>query len=206
MNSIQMRKSPLFLRRTNHYHGQWNIPALRKAILPDGEIQLIACSDTKSNDSRNRNKGVHFFVDDYRFEAIYRNPEKSLPKFSQYRFMLTPDYSLYADMPMWRQIESVGKSRWCGSWWQEHDMTVIPTVSWSNYPSYDFCFDGIAENSCVAVGMIGCKGNRSSFMHGYDAMLEHIRPESIICFGKPFQEMRGNIIPVDYLASRKGIR
>ena len=74
-----MRKSPLFLRRTNHYHGRWNIPALRKATLPDGEIQLIACSDTKSNDSRNRNKGVHFFVDDYRFEAIYRNPEKSLP-------------------------------------------------------------------------------------------------------------------------------
>lgn len=109
-------------------------------------------------------------------------------------------------MPMWRQIESVGKNRWCGAWWQRHGITVIPTISWSSYPSYAFCFDGIEEHSCVAVGMIGCKGNRLGFMRGYDAMLEYIKPEAIICFGKPFQEMRGNIIPVDYLSSRRGVR
>lgn len=206
MTSSQMRQNPLFLRNSCNCSGRWNIPEIRKALVPDGDIQLIACSDTRVNDKLNTEKGVHFFVDDYRFEAIYRNPERSWAKFSQYRFMLTPDYSLYADMPMWRQIESIGKSRWCGAWWQERGMTVIPTVSWSNYPSYAFCFDGIAENSCVAVGMIGCKRNRHNFMHGYDAMLERIKPEAIICFGTPFQEMRGNVIVVDYLTSRKGVR
>lgn len=206
MTSSKMRQSELFLRRTDKCCGRWNIPELHKTALPEGKVQLIAYSDTRSNDTLNTQKGVHFFVDDYRFETVYRNPQKSWSKLAQYRFILTPDYSLYADMPMWRQIESVGKSRWCGAWWQERGMHVIPTVSWSTYPSYKFCFDGIPENSCVAVGMIGCKGNRSSFMHGYDAMLEHIRPEAVICFGKPFNEMRGNIIPIDYLASRKGVR
>ena len=206
MTSLEMRHDPLFLRNSDGTTGRWNFPIIHKQSLPEGEIRLIACSDTRNNDTPNSEKGVHFFVDDYRFESIYRNPEKSRAKLSQYRFLLTPDYSLYADMPMWRQIESTGKSRWCGAWWQSRGMTVIPTVSWSNYPSYAFCFDGIEEKSCVAVGMIGCKGNRSAFMHGYDAMIERIKPEAIICFGVPFKEMRGNVVPIDYLASRKVVR
>lgn len=206
MTSAEMRKNPLFMRSSLHTVGRWNIPSLRKEPLPHGSVQLIACSDTHNGDMLNRDKGVHFFVDDYRFESIYRNPERSYPKFAQYRFVLTPDFSLYADMPMWRQIESVAKNRWCGAWWQERGMTVLPTVSWSTSPSYDFCFDGIEEGSCVAVSTIGCRRNRTGFMRGYDAMLERLQPEAVICFGKPFKEMRGNVIPVDYMASRKGVR
>lgn len=43
-------------------------------------------------------------------------------------------------------------------------------------------------------------------MRGYDAMLERIHPVAIICFGNPFPEMQGNIVAVDYLASRKVVR
>lgn len=37
-------------------------------------------------------------------------------------------------------------------------------------------------------------------------MLEKIEPDNIICFGTPFQEMKGNLIVVDYLDSRKVVR
>ena len=40
-------------------------------------------------------------------------------------------------------------------------------------------------------------------MHGYNAMLEKIQPEKIICFGTPFDEMKGNIVKVDYIKSIK---
>lgn len=136
----------------------------------------------------------------------YRNPDRSFAKLAQYRFVLTPDFSLYSDMPVWRQIESVGKSRWCGAWWQKHGLNVIPTVSWSNLTSYAYCFDGIEYGSTIAVGTIGCKHSKKAFLKGYDAMLEHIQPEHIICFGSPFNEMRGNLIPIDYMTSRKGLR
>ena len=43
-------------------------------------------------------------------------------------------------------------------------------------------------------------------MRGYNAMLEKLSPSEIICFGKPFEEMTGNIIAVDYLSSRKVVR
>lgn len=207
MKSISMRNDPLFMRNSFESAGKWNIALVKKQDINLNNLNLIACSDTKANDTDiNRRKGVHFFVDDYRFNSIYCHPEKSLHKYSQYAFLLTPDFSTYADMNLWRQMESVAKNRWCGAYWQNHGIKVIPTVSWSTPRSFDFCFDGIEHGSIVAVGMIGCKSNRLGFMHGYDAMLSTIEPSTILCFGMPFPEMEGNIIPIDYLSSRKVVR
>jgi hypothetical protein len=83
---------------------------------------------------------------------------------------------------------------------------VIPTISWSTPRSFEFCFDGVESNATVAVGMIGCKGNKTGFMRGYNAMLDKLEPTTIICFGTPFKEMAGNIISVDYRSSRKVVR
>lgn len=205
--SKSMRSDNLFMRNEYSGHGKWNIPLIKKQAVDVENISLIACSDTRSNDNETNTKnGVHFFVDDYRFNGIYNNPEKSLRKYSQYAFLLSPDFSTYADMNLWRQIESVAKNRWCGCYWQEQGLTVIPTISWSTPRSYEFCFDGVEKNSIIAIGMIGCKQNKKEFLRGYDYMLSKIEPEAVICFGTPFDEMRGNIIPVDYRSSRKVVR
>lgn len=202
--SKTMRADPLFMRNQQQVRGQLGIPLVKKQEIALSDIQLIAYSDTRSNESNiNKQCGVHFFVDDYRFEGVYRNPKRSLAKLSQYAFLLTPDYSTYADMNPWRQIESVAHNRWCGAYWQSQGLTVIPTVSWSTPSSYSYCFDGIEPGSIVAIGMIGCKRNKTGFMRGYNAMLDKIHPEAIICFGTPFSEMKRNVIVVDYQKSRK---
>ena len=46
----------------------------------------------------------------------------------------------------------------------------------------------------------------SGFLLGYKEMLRRIEPEYIICFGKPFDEMEGNLIVIDYNDSRKVVR
>lgn len=204
MKSHKIHNNQLFMRNEYIGQGKWDIPLVKKQSLNTNNLSLIACSDTKSNDCpQNTQHGVHFFVDDYRFNAIYNNPEKSLEKYSQYAFLLTPDFSTYADMNLWRQLESVAKNRWCGAYWQSKGLIVIPTISWSTPSSYDFCFDGVEKNSIVAIGMIGCKNSRLNFMRGYNTMLEKIQPEAIICYGTPFSDMQGNIIPIDYRFSRK---
>lgn len=205
--SYNMRNDQLFMRNEYSGQGKWNIPTIKKQSIDLSDISLIACSDTRSNDNlKNTKKGVHFFVDDYRFNSIYNNPRKSLKKYSQYAFLLSPDFSTYADMNLWRQLESVAKNRWCGRYWQEQGLTVIPTISWSTPRSYEFCFDGVEKHSIVAIGMIGCKQNKKEFMHGYNYMIKKLEPEAIICFGEPFEEMTGNIITIDYLSSRKVVR
>lgn len=205
--SVGMRRDPLFLRNQYAKCGRYGIPLVRKQKVDLTNLSLISHSDTRTNDSpKNTDRGVHFFTDDYRFEGIYHNPKRSLKKFSQYAFVLTPDYSTYADMDLWRQIESVAHSRWCGAYWQEQGLTVIPTVTWSTASSYSFCFDGIENGSIVAVGMVGCKREKQNFLRGYNAMVKRIQPDTVICFGDPFAEMQGNIVTVDYRASRKVVR
>ena len=206
MKSTNFRTSELFLRNGFETAGMWGFPFIRKQSLDLSELELIACSDTSAHDTANLHKGVHFMVDDYRFESAYNHPERTLERYRKYRFLLTPDFSLYSEMEPWRQIESVGKARWVGAFWQSRECLVIPTVSWAQPSSYRFCFDGIEKHCIVAVGMIGCKHERVAFMRGYNTMMEIIEPEAVICLGVPFPEMSGNIIAVDYLSSRKVVR
>lgn len=207
MQSKIMRENSLFMRNNFEARGKYGFALIKKQDFNIENPTLIACSDTRSNDNEsNKKNGVHFFVDDYRFNGIYDNPERSLERYSQYAFLLSPDFSTYADMDLWRQIESVAKNRWVGAYWQSKGMLVIPTISWSTPRSYEFCFDAVEQNSTVAIGMIGCKRNKLGFMRGYNAMLEKLNPSKVLCFGTPFEEMEGNIIPVDYRSSRKVVR
>ena len=207
MTSERMRDNPLFMRNEFATVGRWDVPLIHKQSLDTSDIKLVACSDTRANDRpENTKKGVHFFVDDYRFNGIYDHPERTISSYSQYAFLLSPDYSTYSDMSMWRQLENVAKNRWVGAYWQSKGLTVIPTVSWGLTQSFDFCFDGIEKNATVAVGMIGCKRSKLNFMRGYNTMLEKIEPSKIICFGTPFAEMEGNIVAVNYSESRKVVR
>lgn len=206
MNSVDFRNDPLFLRNEFAGKGQWDFPLIKRQDLSLTQVDLISYSDISSTDTKNLHKGVHFFVDDWRFDSLYDKPDRSFSTLSKYHFVLSPDYSIYADMPLWRQIESVGKARWVGANWQARGLTVIPTVSWGLSQSYSFCFTSIERHCIVAVGMIGCKHSFRTFMRGYNEMLRQLEPEAIICFGTPYPEMEGNIIVVDYSASRKGVR
>lgn len=91
MKSIEARENALFTRNVFATTGQWEIPIIEKQEIPLDRVELIAFSDTKPNDRYNTERGVHFFIDDYKFESVYRNPERSLARLSQYKFLLTPD-------------------------------------------------------------------------------------------------------------------
>ena len=93
-----------------------------------------------------------------------------------------------------------------GAYWQDKGKLVIPTISWGDARSFEFCFDGVEKGGTVAIGMIGCKHSRIGFMRGYNEMLKRLYPEKIIVFGTPFPEMKGNILSVNYLSSRKVVR
>ena len=204
--STEVRINPLFLRNEFTGEGKYEIPLVKKQPLDlSNGIKIISYADIKTNDNENnRQKGVHFFVDDYRFEGVYNHPEKSLERLSQYKFLCTPDFSLYCEMQPWRQIENLGKNRWLGAYWQNKGFIVYPTISWSTSRSFEYCFAGVERGATVTIGMIGAKrNNKRNFLLGYNEMLKRIEPEHIICFGQPFEEMKGDLIVIDYTESRK---
>jgi hypothetical protein len=198
--SKKIRQNPKLLRNDFPMTSKWNMPIIRRCDVNLEKILLIGSDKIRINDiSTNVFKTVHFFVDDNKLDRYFNEPERYLPRLAQYPHTLTPDYSLYTDMPMAIQIHNIFKSRWCGAYWQEHKLSVIPTVSWSTDVSYEFCFDGLEYGTVVAVSTLGGLTNKELFLKGYFKMKERINPKQVLCFGKPFSEMGDEVICVDYL-------
>ena len=150
-------------------------------------------------DQNHLDRMVHFFLYDYRFERVWKNPDNDIEKLSRHRAVLSPDFSMYLEMASVMQLYNVFRNRWCGAYWASKGIRVIPTVNWGDESTFDFCFEGIEKGSVVAVStyMASEHDNRCDqkewFMAGYNEMLRHIEPEKIICYNTPFPEMQSHL-------------
>ena len=199
---LTIKQNKSFIRPRDDFKstGRWGIPLIKKSTVDITKIQLIGSDKIRIIDTTpNIMKTVHFFVDDIKLEKFYNNPEKYLYRLAQYTNVLTPDYSLYTGTPMALQISNTFKNRWCGAYWQEYSLSVIPTVSWSTEESFDFCFDGLEYETVVAISTLGGLRNKKLFLRGYNEMKKRINPRQVLCFGKAFPEMGDEVFVVDYL-------
>lgn len=186
-------KKQMLVRNQFATTGKYGMPIIKKQAIDLDKIELCGYQKAKKDDVENANKTIHFFTYDWLFENVYSKPETAMEKLDQYYALLTPDFSLYLDMPIALQIYSTFKSRWCGAYWQSQGKTVIPSVCCAGESSYDFCFDGIEVGSVVAVSTYCREDFEKEFMLDYNKMLEVLKPSAIICYGQPFAEMKGNI-------------
>lgn len=167
---------------------EWGIPDLTGASqIPD---KLIPYSDRYACDTSQPGQAVHFFLDDYRFETVWSKPERALSRVQRVGMALTPDFSLWREMPLSMQLWQVYRARWCGAWMQHHGVAVIPTISWSTKASYKFCFEGLAGSPVVAVSTVGTTGEETKalFFEGLDAMFGYIAPRVILCYGSSLRD------------------
>lgn len=68
--------------------------------------------------SKDKNCGIHFYLDDYQFERLWVNPEKYIDILKEYECILSPDFSLYIDMPIDMKIWNIYRSRLIGQLYQ----------------------------------------------------------------------------------------
>jgi hypothetical protein len=128
------------------------------------------------------NQTTHYFLDDYRFECVWNKPTEYARRYIG-KQTLSPDYSLYTNYPLCAQIWNTYRNRWVGAYFQRMGVVVIPSISWGDENSYDFCYSGVEHNSTVAISTRGCFKFKESFSAGYDEMITQIDPELIICGG-----------------------
>lgn len=163
--------------------GRYGIPALERCHFEP--TMLAAWHDPHGRETAaNENGAIHFFLDDYRFERVWNAPAKALEKIDQVGAALTPDFSLWRKMPIAVQIWQIYRSRWCGVYWQYHGVQVIPTVSWSDPESFEFAFEGLPENSVLAVSALGVSAtNLDLFLIGLNQLIDRFTPEMLLCYG-----------------------
>ena len=170
----------------------WQMPIIENNnFIPS---DLIGFNYAKT--SENKKTGIHFYLDDYQFERIWNNPDEYVGVLSEYECILSPDFSLYLDMPMPMKIWNVYRSRQIGQYYQSMGIKVIPTISWAEKETFDFAFKGIPKGSVVSISTIGVKRDADAmkiWKDGMDAMIEEIQPKTILVYGGKLDYDYGDI-------------
>lgn len=178
--------------------GQYGIPEIRP-------IQCEPCEYIGFNYALSHRqpteKGIHFFLDDYQFNRLWDNPDKYISVLKKFKYVMSPDFSLYTDFPKALQIYNHYRKHWLGAYLQMNGIRVVATICWSDRDSYEWCFDGEPTGSCIAVSSVGCMRNkncRARFVEGYLEMTERLKPTQIIFHGTVPEECQdqGNIIRI----------
>jgi hypothetical protein len=152
-------------------------------FVPEG---LVSYGQRIRHDIAGQGQAVHFFLDDYRFETVWQRPIQTFSGLTRFGAVLTPDFSLYRDYPFAMQLWNVYRSRWCGAYWQSRGLSVIPTVSWSDRASFEFCFLGLPAKSVLAISTLGLGKDRTAqelFLAGLAEMISRLYPSTLLIHG-----------------------
>lgn len=151
--------------------------------------------------------GVHFFMDDFIFERIWKDADRYAEALSRFGAVVAPDFSLYRDWPIAVQMWNHYRKHYIAARLQDRGVTVYPKISWTTPDSYDWCFDGEPTHSAVAVSSVGKMKNRETnrlFVQGYREMMTRLEPTEIVFYGKVPDECDGNIIRIQAFYEKFG--
>lgn len=171
-----------FLVEKAEYAGCEEMPYIKtSAFLPQKVILF-----SKALTTQNYNQWVVFYEHDAKTIRLWNNPRKYISILRKFNGVITPDFSLYRNMPLIMQKWSTYQSRAIGAWLQNEGVEVIPNVRFSDERSYRFCFDGIKKHGAVAIGTHGCikkLTDRAYFEKGLAEMVKRLQPHTIIVYG-----------------------
>lgn len=198
------------IKKINFYaNNKWNIPDIQGINEVDEKVQFIGFNYAKTFvKAQKTNFGIHFFLDDYQFNRLWNNPDKYLKLLKQFKYVLSPDFSMYTDYPKGMQLWKHYQKHWIGAYLETFGIKVIPTIGWSDEESFKWCFDGEPKKSIVAVSSIGTQKQDESkwlFIKGYMEMKKKLKPKKVLFWGNVPKELENekNIIKMGYIMDEK---
>lgn len=139
------------------------------------------------------------YENDRNFAELLRNPEPYVQELRKHQAFITPDASLYWDMPLSAQIVNKYRNHAIGYYMQKRGIYTIPNVRWGDERTYTtkylpekLAFLGVEKNSIVSIGSYGVvktKDERKHFNAGLEAMLETLSPEAVLVYGSMPKEI-----------------
>lgn len=138
------------------------------------------------------NHWVDFFIDDALFECFWNNPEKNLNQLRRFAGIVSTDYSMYPEMLPGQRIWNCTRNRVMAYYLQSNGFNVIPVACWCSEEDFDWCFDGLPEDSSIAITTNGCKSSlyaKRVFLNGVRELQSRKAPANLIVCGRAMPEL-----------------
>jgi hypothetical protein len=201
------------------FDGIMEIPHINKPdkiIIPNG---MVPFSHRKYGDEQG--DFICFYEHDKHFAECLMATDVYLADLKRFPGIISPDCSLYIDMPLCLQIANVYMNRAIGHYFQQNGMNVIPNIRWGDERTYTtvelpekVAFLGVDKHSIVSVGTYGCVKSKESkhyFREGLIAMLDELEPETVLVYGSMPEKIfaglydRTNFVNYpDWISRKKG--
>ena len=180
--------------------GEYRIPVIQPVTEYDPSTRWIPyhyINECKKDPSK---LGMYFYIDDYRFEALWNAPDKYINRLRQFRYVLSPDFSVFTDMPKALQIYNHYRKHWLAAYWQMNGINVIPTITWGLPQSLQFCLDGEPTNSVISTSTKWMfRGNKDlvdTYWDDWDIVMERLQPKLVLLHGIVPDKLKGKVEPM----------
>lgn len=112
--------------------------------------------------------------------------ESLVSELKEYAFVVCPDYSVYGNFPIYKQIDAMARSREVGFILQDRGVKVIVNFRATHEWSYEAALSGLTVGQTVAIGSLGALRDRDSRMLLRDsvvALADCVCPKIVIVYG-----------------------
>ncbi len=164
--------------------GKYDMPVLQPAYQIPHDL---VCFHMAKSEKEAANCWFHFYEDDYHFERVWNRPSQYLPIFQRFDGGISPDFSIYLDMPRAQQIWNCWRNRVLAYWLQANGINIVPNVGWGDDETFKWAFDGLPENSVLAITTQGCLRDgvcKCSLVNGIHELIKAKHPTTIFVYGK----------------------
>lgn len=194
------------------YEGPYDIPLI-EALPEQVPLPASLIPFDKRNQTDEHNQWIHSYLFDFRFRPLITNTDKYVETIRRFSGFISPDPSLYRDMPIATQIANTYLNRAVGHYMQRMGIPTVANVRWGNQKSFDFAFAGAPHGSTVATsnhGSLRGKENLYWFERGFDEMACRLEPKRVILHGnltdglrERYPNMEIAVYPSSFDSSRK---
>ena len=177
-NYKQTKNLDNFFKADIQGDNEWGIPETNPCNIDLSGVQWLSFGE-KASIKNPENIALHFYIDDYKFNTLWENPDKYIDLFRGCKAVITCDFSNYADMPKAQQLWSHYKRQWLGKYWQDNGVNIISSLSWANGQIYDWSFSGIPEGTTVALSFVGDNIDKQKSIDELRDVINSVKPSKI---------------------------
>ena len=195
-----------------HYEHEniFDIPSILPCNLTKEDIQNCKLQgfNYALTEKKPSNLGVHFFLHDYQFERVWKYPDRYTECLKKFKYVLSPDFSPFANLPYAIRIFNIYRKMWCARYWQDNGIEVIPTFTLGDvYTDWELCSQGIPKHNIIATSTMGEGrwGEYQNFFKTWDKMIDTLKPKIVLLYGKDISKDLGGceIIHKTYATSKQ---